>query len=80
MHSTLAKEYNGRKVIPTQTNKGTHICTSHTRNIKIGLRDTRMYMGVYTEYACIYADMYMYVHGHVPSRGSGSLNLLKPCF
>ena len=27
VHSTLAKEYNGRKVIPTQTNKGTHICT-----------------------------------------------------
>ena len=42
VHSTLAKEYNGRKVIPTKTNKGTHICTSHTRNIKIGLRDTRM--------------------------------------
>ena len=25
VHSTLAKEYNGRKVIPTQTNKATHI-------------------------------------------------------
>ena len=26
VHSTLAKEYKGRKVIPTQTNKGTHTC------------------------------------------------------
>ena len=31
VHSTLAKEYNGRRVIPTQTNKGTHICTSHVQ-------------------------------------------------
>ena len=31
VHSTLAKEYKGRKVIPTQTNKGTHTCTSHAR-------------------------------------------------
>ena len=40
VHSTLAKEYKGRKVIPT---KGTHTCTSHTRIENcIGLRDTRM--------------------------------------
>ena len=34
VHSTLAKEY---KVIPTQTNKGTHhtcTCASHTRKKK----------------------------------------------
>ena len=38
VHSTLAKEYNGRKVIPTQTNKGTHIkahiYVHHTQEIE----------------------------------------------
>ena len=38
VHSTLAKEYNGRKVIPTQTNKATHIkahiYVHHTQEIE----------------------------------------------
>ena len=35
VHSTLAKEYKGRKVIPTQTNKGTHTLYITHKKLKI---------------------------------------------